>query len=125
MKKIIKTDKAPSAIGPYSQAVLIGDLLFTSGQIPINPETGEMVEQTIEAQTTMVMENLKGVLAAEDVGFDNVVKTTIYISDMNNFSKVNEIYKSYFKDIYPSRSCIEVSRLPKDALIEIEMIVHK
>ncbi|GIM29948.1 RidA family protein [Clostridium polyendosporum] len=120
-KKIISTEKAPAAIGPYSQGILIGNMVYTSGQIPLNPQTGEMVEG-IEAQTKQSLENVKAILEAAGLGMDKVVKTTVFLSDMNNFAKMNEVYKEFFVTNYPSRSAVEVARLPKDALIEIEAI---
>lgn len=120
-KKIISTEKAPAAIGPYSQGISIGNMVYTSGQIPLNPETGEMAEG-IEAQTRQSLENVKAILEAAGLGMDKVVKTTVFLSDMNNFAKMNEVYKEYFITNYPSRSAVEVARLPKDALIEIEAI---
>lgn len=120
-KKIISTKKAPAAIGPYSQGIAIGNMVYTSGQIPLNPETGEMAEG-IEAQTRQSLENVKAILEAAGLGMDKVVKTTVFLSDMNNFAKMNEVYKEYFITDYPSRSAVEVARLPKDALIEIEAI---
>ena len=125
MKKVIKTDLAPKAIGPYSQAIMVGDFLFASGQIAIDPKKGELVEGGIEAQATQVMENIKNLLAAAGMDFSHVVKTTIFLTDMNNFSLVNEIYGKYFGEEPPARSCVEVSSLPKGALIEIEVIAHK
>ncbi|SHM27275.1 2-iminobutanoate/2-iminopropanoate deaminase [Caldanaerovirga acetigignens] len=125
MKKVIKTDMAPKAIGPYSQAIMVGDFLFASGQIAINPVTGEIVEGGIEAQTRQVMENVKNILQAAGMDFSNVVKTTVFITNMDNFGKVNEIYAAYFGENPPARSCVEVSRLPKGALIEVEVIAHR
>lgn len=125
MKQVIKTEKAPKAIGPYSQAIMIGDFLFASGQIAINPATGEIVEGGIEAQTKQVMENVKNILQAAGMDFSNVVKTTVFITNMNDFAKVNEIYATYFTDNPPARSCVEVSKLPKGALIEVEVIAHR
>ncbi|AZO95184.1 RidA family protein [Halocella sp. SP3-1] len=122
MKKQIKTDKAPKSIGPYSQAIMVDGFVFTSGQIPINPKTGSMVEKDIEKQTIQVMKNLKEILAYAGYKFDNVIKTTIFLSDMKYFEKVNQIYKKYFLSNPPARSCIEVSKLPKDSLLEIELI---
>lgn len=124
MKEQIISKKAPAAIGAYSQAVKNNELIFTSGQIPINPETSEMVAKDIKKQTIQVMENLKNVLKEGGSNFDQVLKATIFLSDMENFSKVNEIYGSYFSDIPPARSCIEVSKLPKNSLIEIEVIAY-
>jgi len=125
MKKRINSTDAPAAIGPYSQAVMKGDMIFTSGQIPINPENGEMLEADIEKQTVQVMENLKYVLEEAGSDFENVLKATIFLTDLNNFSKVNDIYKKYFGDVPPARSCVEISRLPKESLVEIEMIAFK
>jgi 2-iminobutanoate/2-iminopropanoate deaminase len=125
MKKQIVSKKAPAAIGAYSQAIKKGDLIFTSGQIPIDPETSEMVEKNIEKQTIQVMENLKYVLKEAGSNFDKVIKATIFLSDLNNFSKVNDIYKKYFSDIPPARACVEVSKLPKDSLVEIEVIAFE
>lgn len=121
-KKIIKTDKAPGAIGPYSQAVQIGSLLYTSGQIPLDPTTGEVVQGDIKLQTKRVLDNLAGVLAAAGSSFDQVVKTMVFIKDMNDFSALNEVYAEYFVNDPPARSCVEVARLPKDVKVEIELI---
>ena len=121
-KKIIKTDKAPGAIGPYSQAVQIGSLLYTSGQIPLDPATGEVVQGDIRLQTKRVLDNLAGVLAAAGSSFDQVVKTMVFIKDMNDFSALNEVYAEYFVNDPPARSCVEVARLPKDVKVEIELI---
>ncbi|WP_269747558.1 MULTISPECIES: RidA family protein [Thermoactinomyces] len=123
MKKV-QTEKAPQAIGPYSQAVVTGEWIFTSGQIPLTPE-GELVGGGIEEQTRQVLENVKSVLEAAGSGLEQVVKTTIFLKDMNQFQTVNEIYGGYFKEHQPARSCVEVSRLPKDVLIEIEVIAKK
>lgn len=120
-KEIISSTKAPAAIGPYSQATRIGNLIITSGVIPVDPETGAIPEG-IEAQTERVLTSLKGLL--EDAGSDmaNVIKTTVFIKDMNDFAKLNEIYARFFPSPAPSRSCVEVARLPKDVLVEIEAI---
>lgn len=122
MKKQIKTSSAPAAIGPYSQAILVENFIFTSGQLPIDPKTGEMVEDDIEKQTLQSLENIKNILNSNDLNMNNIIKTTIFLSDLNNFDKVNSIYKNYFDNFPPARSCIEVSRLPKNSLIEIEVI---
>lgn len=122
-KKVISTDKAPAAIGPYSQGIKAGNLIFTSGQLPINPITGTMPE-IIEEQTKQSLDNVKAILEAEGLSLDKVVKTTVFLSDMNNFAKMNEIYKEYFKEAAPSRSAVQVARLPKDALVEIEAIAY-
>jgi len=124
MKKIVQTDSAPKAIGPYSQAIRVGDFLFASGQIAINPATGELVEG-IEAQTRQAMENVKNILVAEGMDLSDVIKTTIFLTDMNNFATVNEIYGGYFEQNPPARSCVEISKLPKGALIEIEVVAYK
>jgi len=123
MKKIITTTKAPSPIGPYNQAVLSGNTLYTSGQIALNPETGELVLDDIKNETTQVMENMKAVLEAANMTFENVVKTSIFIIDMNNFAAINEVYGSYFNNTTaPARETVEVARLPKDVNVEISMI---
>lgn len=121
---MIQTDKAPKAIGPYSQAVLAGNLLFISGQIPIDPKTGEinLYNGDTAEQAKLVMANLKGVLESQRLTFGNVIKTTIFLKNMEDFAKVNEVYASYFNDYKPARACVEVSRLPKDVGIEIEAI---
>ncbi|WP_196606905.1 RidA family protein [Pectinatus frisingensis] len=125
MKQIIYTDNAPAALGPYSQAIAVFDkLIFISGQIGVIPQTGKPA-QGIEAQANQVLTNLKAILKEAGSSMDKVVKTTVFIKDMNDFSKVNEIYGQYFTNTYPARSCIEVARLPKDLLIEIEAIAIK
>lgn len=126
MKKIITTDKAPQPIGPYNQAVLSGNTLYTSGQIALDPETGELVTGTIEDETKQVMENMKEVLAAAEMTFENVVKTSIFISDMNNFSNINAVYGTYFDEATaPARETVEVANLPKFVNVEISMIAIK
>ncbi|CAM1357014.1 Rid family detoxifying hydrolase [Tenacibaculum ascidiaceicola] len=126
MKKIITTDKAPAPIGPYNQAVLSGNTLYTSGQIAINPETDELVLDSIEAETKQVMQNMKEVLAAADMTFENVIKTSIFISDMHNFSKINAVYGEYFDEATaPARETVEVANLPKFVNVEISMIAVK
>ena len=122
--KTLETKKAPAAIGPYVQANIIGDLVITSGQIPIDPATGNLVEGDIEAQTKQVFENLKAVLEAAGSGLDKIVKTTCFMDNMNDFAKMNEVYASFFSGDYPSRSAVEVAKLPKGALIEIEAIAY-
>lgn len=121
--KEIKTNNAPAAIGPYSQAIITGNLMFTSGQIPIIPETGELAEG-LEAQAHQVFKNIKNLIEAAGSSIDNVVKTTVFIKDMNDFAKINEIYAQYFTEPYPARSCVEVARLPKDVCLEVETIVE-
>ncbi|MBE6072262.1 MAG: RidA family protein [Clostridium butyricum] len=124
MLKITNTDKAPAAIGPYSQAVSVGDLLFTSGQIALSPESGEVVGTTIEEQTTQVMKNISAILEANNVKFENVVKTTCFLANMSDFGKFNEIYGEYFIS-KPARSCVAVKELPKNVLCEVEVIAYK
>lgn len=124
MRKIVATEKAPAAIGPYSQANIYGNLVLTSGQIPLVPETGEMVEGGIEEQTKQVFANLKAVLEEAGSGLDKILKTTCFLKNMGDFATVNEIYGSYFEGEFPSRSAIEIAKLPKDALIEIEAIAY-
>ncbi len=121
-KKIIYTDKAPKAIGPYSQAIRTGALVYTAGQVGINPATGELVEGGIEAQTRQVLSNLKNVLEASDSGLNFVVKTTVFLKDMNDFAKMNTIYAEFFSENPPARSTIAVAGLPKGALVEIEAV---
>jgi 2-iminobutanoate/2-iminopropanoate deaminase len=126
MKKIIFTEKAPSPIGPYSQAILIGTTLYTSGQIAINPESNHLVLDSIEAETKQVMENLKAVLETAEMSFENVVKTTIFIMDMNDFAKINTVYGSYFDEKNaPARETVQVAGLPKNVNVEISMIAIK
>ena len=123
MKKIIFTDKAPAPIGPYNQAVLSGDTLYMSGQIALDPATMELLLSDIETETRRVMENLKGVLEAADMTFENVVKSTVFITDMDNFGKVNAIYGTYFNEkTAPARETVQVSVLPKNVNVEISMI---
>lgn len=121
-KKIIKTHKAPQAIGPYSQAVKSGNFIFASGQIPLDPVSGAMAENNIQAQTEIVMENIKGLLESENLTFANVIKTTCFLSDMANFAAFNEVYAKYFTENPPARSTVAVKALPKDALVEVEII---
>ncbi|WP_026777538.1 Rid family detoxifying hydrolase [Polaribacter sp. Hel_I_88] len=126
MKKIISTTKAPAPIGPYNQAILSGNTLYTSGQIAINPTTGELVLDTIEAETKQVMENMKEVLAAAEMTFENVIKSSIFIADMNQFAKINTVYGSYFnEETAPARETVEVANLPKFVNVEISMIAVK
>lgn len=126
MKTIITTDKAPQPIGPYSQAVLVGNTLYTSGQIALNPETSELVIDSIDLETTQVMENLKAVLEAANMTFENVIKASIFISDMNSFGAVNAIYGQYFDEATaPARETVEVANLPKFVNVEISVIAIK
>lgn len=125
MKKVIKTDKAPQAIGPYSQAIEVNGMIYTSGVVPIDPATGEVVEGDIRVQATRVFDSMKALLEAAGSGCEDVVKTTVFIKDMNDFAALNEIYATYFTGAFPARSCVEVARLPKDVLIEMEAIALK
>ena len=125
MKKVISTPKAPAAIGPYSQAIEINDMIFTSGIIPINPANGTLVDGSIEEQTKQVFDNMNGLLEDAGSSLDKIIKTTVFIKNMDDFSRVNEVYASYFTGDFPARSCVEVARLPKDVLIEVEAIAYK
>ncbi len=124
MLKVTNTEKAPAAIGPYSQAVSFGDLLFTSGQIALDPATGEVVGTTIEEQTEQVMKNISAILEANNIDFNNVIKTTCFIAEMGDFAKFNEVYAKYFIS-KPARSCVAVKELPKAVLCEVEVIACK
>ena len=121
-KNIIETTQAPAAIGPYSQAVKTGNLLFVSGQIPLNPQTGTLITDGIEAETHQVMKNLQAILTAAGTTLEAVVKTTIFLKSMDDFANVNTVYASYFTGNYPARETVEVSRLPKDARVEISVV---
>lgn len=123
-KKVITTEKSPAAIGPYSQAIEVNGMIYTSGVIGVDPKTG-IAGDTIEEQTTRVFENLKGLLEDAGSSLDQAIKTTVFIKNMDDFGKVNEIYASYFHGTFPARSCVEVARLPKDLLIEVEVIALK
>jgi 2-iminobutanoate/2-iminopropanoate deaminase len=126
MKKIINTPNAPAPIGPYNQAILTGDTLYTSGQIALNPSTGELNNTSIKEETKQVMENLKAVLEAADMTFENVIKSSIFIADMNDFSKINDVYGTYFNaETAPARETVEVANLPKFVGVEISMIAVK
>ena len=122
MRKPITTDKAPQALGPYSQAIAAGQLLFLSGQIPLDPAIGKLVDGGITEQTHRVMSNLRAVLTAAGASFDNVVRTTIFLADMNDFAAVNEVYGSYFENPAPARACVQVAELPMKARVEIDAI---
>lgn len=124
MQKVISTDKAPGAIGPYSQAIEVNGMVFTSGVIPVDPATG-VIPEGVEAQATQAFTNLTNLVEASGAAMSQVVKTTVFIKEMNDFGKINEIYAKFFKEPYPSRSCVEVARLPKDVLLEAEAIVAK
>ena len=122
MKKVISTTKAPSAIGPYSQAIQVGNLIYTSGQIPINPATGSFVEGGIKEQTRQSLLNVKAILEEAGLTMGNVVKTTVFMADMNDFADMNAVYAEFFTESYPARSAIAVKNLPKGALVEIEVV---
>lgn len=123
---IINTDKAPKAIGPYSQACMTEDIIYTSGQLPIDSKTGRFVEGGIKEQTRQSLKNVKAILESVGSGMDKVLKTTVFLSDMNNFASMNEVYGEFFKDgQYPARSAIEVSKLPMNALVEIEVVAAR
>lgn len=124
MLKVVHTEKAPAAIGPYSQSINFENLVFASGQIPLDPEKGVIVGENIEEQTEQVMKNISAILEANKIGFENVVKTTCFLADMNDFAKFNEVYAKYFVS-KPARSCVAVKQLPKDALCEVEIIACK
>ena len=121
-KKVIQTEKAPKAIGPYSQAIQAGNFLFLSGQIPLNPKTGELIQGDIREQTQQVLENIKRILESQGLRMENMVKSTIFLKDIANFNQVNEVYGNYFPSSPPARSTVEVSKLPRNAEIEIETI---
>ena len=125
MKTVIQTPKAPAAIGPYSQAIAVGDMIYTSGMIPIIPETGELETGDVKAQAKQAIGNLIALLNEAGSDADHVIKTTVFIKDMNDFAAVNEVYATFFEGAYPARSCVEVARLPKDVMLEIEAIATK
>lgn len=125
MKKVIHTDNAPKAVGPYSQAIQLGDFLYCSGQISIDPKTNEVFTGDIKTQTEMVMKNVEAVLTAAGLNFNNIVKTTIFITNMNDFATVNEVYAKAFKEAPPARSTVAVAGLPKGVNVEIEVIAHR
>jgi 2-iminobutanoate/2-iminopropanoate deaminase len=122
MKETISTKNAPAAVGPYSQAIKHGNLLFISGQIPLDPKTGNLVEGDIEVQTRMVLENIKAILEASEMTVENILKCTCFLKDMGDFERFNSVYKTYFEDSPPARECVEVSRLPKDVSVEVSAI---
>ena len=121
-KQVVNTDQAPAAIGPYSQAVKVGEMVFVSGQIPIDPATGDIVQGDIKAQTRQVLTNLNAVLTAAGSSLEKTVKTTVFITNMDEFTQVNEVYSEFFTDQPPARACVEVSRLPKGVAVEIDAI---
>ncbi len=122
MKEVITTDRAPGAIGPYSQAIKVGEFVFCSGQIPIDPATGEFVSEVVSEQTEQVLKNLDAVLRAAGSSLDGVVKTTVFLADMNDFAEMNEVYAKYFSDNKPARATVQAARLPRDARVEIECV---
>ena len=124
MKQVIHTDSAPAAIGPYSQAVQIGSLLFTSGQVPLDPATGTVVEGGIEEQAAQALNNIKAILNQAGTNMGAVVKTTVFLKDMDDFAAMNEVYAQFFQEPYPARSAVQVARLPKDVLVEIEAVAQ-
>ncbi|MCR4919988.1 MAG: RidA family protein [Prevotella sp.] len=125
MKQIINTSAAPAAIGPYSQAIRVGKLVYTSGQIPIDPATGAFVEGGIRQQTRQALANVKAILEEAGLSMSNVIKTTVFMADMNDFSAMNEVYAGFFAEPYPARSAVAVKTLPKGALVEIEVVAHE
>lgn len=124
MVKVVKTELAPGAIGPYSQGIDTGELIFFSGQIPLDPKSGTMPEG-LQEQAKQVFENIKGLLSSQSLGFENVVKTTVFLDDMDDFAAMNEIYAQYFTEPYPARSAVEVAKLPRGALLEVEVIAKR
>ena len=125
MKKVIVTTNAPAPVGPYSQAIELGNTLFCSGQVPIVPETNEVLTGDIQVQTKQVMKNIEAVLKEAGYDWQNVTKTTIFLTDLGDFAKVNELYATYFTELPPARSCVQVSALPKGVNVEIELLAHK
>ena len=125
MKTVIASAEAPAAVGPYSQAIAVGNLVFCAGQIPLDPTTGNLIEGDVTAQTRRVIENIKAVLAAAGATLDDVVKSTVFLLDMNDFAAMNAVYAEYFASPFPARSTIQVARLPKDARVEIEVIASR
>lgn len=124
MKQVINTDKAPAAIGPYSQAIEVNGVVYTSGVIPVDPATGEIPDGSV-AQAKQAFSNMKNLLEAAGTSMENVIKTTVFIKEMNDFAAINEVYANYFPEPFPARSCVEVARLPKDVMLEIEVIATK
>lgn len=125
MKKIVKTNQAPAPVGPYNQAIIAGDFVFTAGQIAIDPATGQLAENDIQQQTRLVIQNLKAVLEAAGSDLSQVIKTTVFLKDMNDFSAMNDVYAEFFSENSPARSAVEVARLPKDVLVEMECVAMK
>ena len=123
-KKIIATPKAPAAIGPYSQAIRIGDFLYTSGQISLDPETMEMITGDIEVETEKVLKNIEAILKEDELNLNNIIKTTVYLTDLSEFGRMNQVYEKFFTDTKPARACVQVAALPKGAKVEIDVVAH-
>lgn len=123
-KKIIATPKAPAAIGPYSQAIRIGDFLYTSGQISLDPETMEMITGNIEVETEKVLKNIEAILKEDELNLNNIIKTTVYLTDLSEFARMNQVYENFFTDTKPARACVQVAALPKGAKVEIDVVAH-
>jgi 2-iminobutanoate/2-iminopropanoate deaminase len=123
-KKIVATPKAPAAIGPYSQAIRIGDFLYTSGQISLDPETMKMITGDIEIETEKVLKNIEAILKADGLDLNNIIKTTVYLTDLSEFTRMNQVYEKFFSEIKPARACVQVAALPKGAKVEIDAIAH-
>ena len=123
-KKSVKTTEAPEAIGPYSQAIRIGDFLYTSGQISLDPKTMEMITGNIELETKKVLQNIEAILSAEGLNFGHVIKTTVYLTDLSEFTRMNQVYEKFFSNTKPARACVQVAALPKGAKVEIDAIAH-
>ena len=123
-KKSVKTTEAPEAIGPYSQAIRIGDFLYTSGQISLDPKTMEMITGNIELETEKVLQNIEAILSAEGLNFGHVIKTTVYLTDLSEFTRMNQVYEKFFSNTKPARACVQVEALPKGAKVEIDAIAH-
>ena len=123
-KKIVATPKAPAAIGPYSQAIRIGDFLYTSGQISLDPETMKMITGDIEVETEKVLKNIETILKADGLDLNNIIKTTVYLTDLSEFTRMNQVYEKFFSETKPARACVQVTALPKGAKVEIDAIAH-
>ena len=124
IKKIISTPKAPAAIGPYSQAIRIGDFLYTSGQISLDPETMELITGDIEVETEKVLKNIEAILKEDGLNLNNIIKTTVYLTDLSEFARMNQVYENFFTDTKPARACVQVAALPKGAKVEIDVVAH-
>ena len=123
-KKIIATPKAPAAIGPYSQAIRIGDFLYTSGQISLDPKTMQMITGDIEVETEKVLKNIEAILKEDGLNLNNIIKTTVYLTDLSEFARMNQVYEKFFTDTKPARACVQVAALPKGAKVEIDVVAH-